>query len=365
MNEIEPSRNTGNFAQHFAPLAEVRRAGVTESVHFGAVAVVTTDGRLVYSAGNPDFLTFARSSSKPFQATPLLKTLQLRREKSITQTDPLNLNHDELALLCASHNGEARHAAACDTILAKAGLTASRLRCGCHTPYYFSFFNRHTTQENWAAQYNNCSGKHAGMLAHCALHGNMNDMSAEESLNEYLSPAHPLQAEIKTAVAHWAGLRSDQLIEGIDGCSAPTFAMPLARLAQAFAALANPATDSRYGDAMPRLFDAMTQSPAMVSGEGRNDLAFMLAGRGDWACKFGAEAVQGIGIRSLGLGIAIKIADGNMRGLFPAAVAVLEQLGVMNDAARAELMAWRQPAINSVAGAPVGDVLPAVTLLAH
>jgi L-asparaginase II len=109
-------------------------------------------------------------------------------------------------------------------------------------------------------------------------------------------------------------------------------------------------------------FNAMTMHPEMVSGEGRNDLAYTLAGGGDWVCKIGAEGVQAIGIRSLGLGIAIKVADGNMRGLHPAAVAVLEQLGLMNDERRAALASWAHPCLKSAAGLPVGDIVPAVKL---
>jgi L-asparaginase II len=157
----------------------------------------------------------------------------------------------------------------------------------------------------------------------------------------------------------------EALVAATDGCSAPTYALPLHKLALGYARLATSGQNHHgYATALQTAFNAMTAHPEMVSGEGRNDLAFTQAGGGDWVCKIGAEGVQAIGIQSLGIGIAIKIADGNMRGLHPATLAVLEQLGVMNDARRALLQPWAQPTINSAVGQAVGSVEGVVELKA-
>jgi L-asparaginase II len=142
----------------------------------------------------------------------------------------------------------------------------------------------------------------------------------------------------------------------IDGCSAPNYAVPLARLAQAFARLASDRRDPDYGSAPRILADAMTAHPEMVSGERRNDLALMRAGRGDWVTKIGAEGVQAIGIRSKGIGIVVKVVDGGKRGLYPATVAALDQLGLLDSHQRAELAEWRAPVVRNYRGIATGHV---------
>jgi L-asparaginase II len=345
--------NLQDSQQHlgFVPLAEVRRADMTESVHYGAVAVTNVRGTLLYAAGDPRKMTFARSALKPFQAAPFFAADGVRR---------LGLTLDEAAVMCASHSGETRHAQAVASILSKADALPAQLRCGCHVPFKFSWFDKlPPAGEVWSELHHNCSGKHAGFLAASRLQGAV--------LEGYISPQHPVQLASRKALASCVGLRSDDLIAGTDGCSAPTYALPLHSLAQGFArlALGKDTPDDASHEFMHGLdvaFSAMTTHPEMVSGEGRNDLAYTHAGGGDWVCKIGAEGVQAIGIRSLGLGIAIKVADGNMRGLHPATVAVLEQLGVMNDERRAALSHWARPQLSSAAGLPVGEIAPVVAL---
>jgi L-asparaginase II len=335
----------------FAPLTEVRRAGVTESVHYGAVAVTNARGNILYAAGDPRKMTFARSALKPFQAAPFFAADGVRR---------LGLTLAEAAVMCASHSGEDTHTQAVASILSKADALPMQLRCGCHVPFKFSWFNKlPPTGEVWSELHHNCSGKHAGFLAAARLQGG--------ALDDYISPQHSVQIASRKALASCVGLNKDDLIAGTDGCSAPTYALPLHSLAQGFArlALGNNVPDEashEYKHGLDIAFNAMTRHPEMVSGEGRNDLAYTLAGGGDWVCKIGAEGVQAIGIRSLGLGIAIKVADGNMRGLHPATVAVLEQLGLMNAERRAALATWANIALKSAAGLPVGDIIPAVRL---
>jgi L-asparaginase II len=156
-------------------------------------------------------------------------------------------------------------------------------------------------------------------------------------------------------VAHLAGLDEEALALGIDGCSAPNYAMPLSRLARSYARLAQPESDALYGESLTQLGQAMSMHPELVSGTGRNDADFMRAGRGDWVSKVGADGVQVVGSRSRGQALAIKIMDGNKTALFAATVEALDQLGWLDDAQRRELAPWRAQVLLNVAGAPVGE----------
>jgi L-asparaginase II len=163
-------------------------------------------------------------------------------------------------------------------------------------------------------------------------------------------------------VATFTGVAEDRLVAGTDGCSAPNYAVPLSALARAFARLATAENDPDYGEAPRRLADAMTAHPEFVSGEHRSDLALMRAGRGDWVTMIGAEGVQAIGIRSLGLGVAIKVADGQKRGLYPALVAVLEALGVVDAPSREILAPWGRHTLYNYRGLATGETRGVVVL---
>jgi L-asparaginase II len=321
---------------------------VTENVHMGSVAVVDSAGRLLWSAGDPDYLTFTRSSLKPFQALPFILDGGPER---------FGLTRDELALLCASHSGEEKHVHMVRSILARIGLDESHLECGCQVPLYYDFVNLPPPPDRrWSPLHHNCSGKHSGFLAWCRMHG--------APTQRYVDPAHPLQQAVRATLAEAVQMPGERLPMGIDGCSAPNYALPLSRLAYLYARLAQ-GRDDRFGSALGVLRDAMTARPDLVSGEERSDLHLMTAGRGDWVCKIGADAVQAIGIRSAGIGIAIKVADGASRALHPATCSVLEQLGVLDDHARKVLERYIEPPIKNARGAVAGHVRPLFTLARH
>lgn len=335
---------------HTIPLVETTRGypasgNVVENVHLGAVAVVDTSGKLLWSAGDPHYLTFTRSALKPFQALPFLLA---------GGADRFGLTRPELALLCASHSGEDKHLRTVQTILAKAGLDEHQLECGCGVPLYYEALGVPAPEQRWTPLHHNCSGKHSGFLAWCRLH----DVGTEG----YVEQSHPLQQAIRTCIGELAGMSGADLPVGLDGCSAPNYAMPLARLAHMFARLAQGGADPVHGSAMGDLFDAMTGHPDLVSGQARCDLAYMSAGAGDWVTKVGADAVQTIGVRSAGIGIAIKIADGAKHTLQTATYAVLDQLGLLDQQQRALLDDYRQPLLHNVRGAVVGDMRACFTL---
>lgn len=329
----------------FVPLAVETRGPAVESVHYGAVAVVDRQGSVVYRAGDPDVLTFTRSALKPLQALPLVAAGGIERfGYSVPQT----------ALLCASHSGEPRHVAAVADMLAKSGSSPDELQCGTHAPGFYEARGEIPPPPPYSPLAHNCSGKHSGMLAYCVLCG------APKA--SYLALDHPLQVAIRRAVAEFTSVPEPDLVAGIDGCSAPNYAVPLSGLARAYARLATADSDPAYGAAPRRLAEAMKAHPEMVSGERRSDLALMRAGRGDWVTKIGAEGVQAIGVRSHGLGIAIKVADGQKRGLYPATVAVLDTLGLLDAAAREELAPWARRVVRNYRGLETGAVCPAVVL---
>jgi L-asparaginase II len=195
------------------------------------------------------------------------------------------------------------------------------------------------------------------MLAYCR--------QSSLPLEDYVAFDHPLQQAIRAAVAHFTGVAGRDMIGVVDGCSAPNYAVPLSRLAYAYARLAAEGEDARYGAAPAKLAQAMRTHPEMVSGERRNDLTLMRAGRGAWVTKVGAEGVQALGLRSKGWGVAIKVVDGNARGLHPATVAVLDQLQMLDDAQRTELSAWREPTLRNYRGMLTGRISPVVELEAR
>jgi L-asparaginase II len=321
------------------PLVETTRGGTTECVHYGSIAVTDPAGRVMAAVGDPDSLNFTRSALKPLQALPLVEDGGMER---------FGFTSHELALMCASHSGEAVHVGIVQRMLAKAGADAGQLQCGCHPPSYFTATNTVAPAgAAWSPLHHNCSGKHAGFLAYCRMHGH--------PFETYLDSGHPLQQRIRTTVARVGN--GEGVAWGIDGCSAPNCAMPLKRLAQAYARVA-------AGEApeLAALFFAMTRHPDLVSGTRRMDLAIMQTGGGDWISKSGADGIQAIGVRSRGLGVAIRIADGNPRALHAATVAALEQLGLLDDPSGTSLAAYDCPPIRNYRGIETGGVVPVFKL---
>jgi len=330
----------------YVPLAVVTRGDHVESVHFGAVAVVDRDGRLLFSAGDPHTPVFTRSTLKPLQALPFVRDGGPAR---------FGYSRDQVALLCASHSGEPRHVAAVGDMLARAGFDADALQCGTHAPGFYEVRGDTPPPPPWSPLAHNCSGKHAGMLAACAMHGWPHA--------DYLAFDHPLQRAIRAAVAGFCDLPEGSLVAGIDGCSAPNYAVPLSSLARAFARLAagSPAEDP-FGIAAATLRDAMLGAPEMVSGQGRTDARLMEVGRGDWVAKIGAEGVQALGVASRGIGVAVKVADGGRRGLLPATVATLAQAGLAGPDQRAALESLCRPSVRNYRRTVTGSIEPVVSL---
>ena len=330
------------------PIAATFRGGHPENVHYGSFVVVSASGEVLASAGDIEFSVFTRSALKPFQAMPLIA----QGAERYGLTDP------DIALLCASHNGEPRHTERVASLLSRIGASESALACGIHEPYFFRTLGQTPPA---GARFNrlqhNCSGKHTGMLMLAHVLG--------QPLEGYLGADHPVQQAIADSVAHFSGIAPQRLVRGIDGCSAPNYALPLRALAQAFARLTLETADAVFGHTPLRIARAMSRHPEMVSGEGRNDLVLMRAGAGDWVSKVGADGVQAIASFSRGVGIAAKVSDGNLTPLMVALVSALEQLGWTDDHSRAALAALLPPPLKNAAGIEVGDMRSVLQLQHH
>ena len=308
---------------NYLPLVEITRGPIVESIHCGAIAVVDIHGRVLASAGDPEIVTYPRSTAKPVQVLPFVELGGPRR---------FNLTERELAVMCASHSGTDDHFAVVSGIQAKIGVSESDLLCGVHAPMDKPTAIAMTRRgEIPTPNRHNCSGKHTGMLAQAALRG----LSKEE----YIDPQHPVQQLILQTFAEMTDMPVGQIGIGIDGCSAPVFALPLRNMALAFARLADPAglTPARAA-ACRQITQAMMAHPDMVAGPGRFDTLVMglLAGR--VFAKGGAEGYQGMGLMpgalgpgSPALGIAFKIADGDQsdRARNVVSIEILRQLGLL------------------------------------
>jgi L-asparaginase II len=299
----------------YDPIFQLTRGDIVESVHFGAIAVVEPSGRLAAWYGDPGLITFTRSSAKPMQVLPFLENNGMSH---------YGLTLQEVALLCASHSGTDEHVAVVNSIQAKTGVKESDLMCGTHTVY-----DRKTAEamkargEAPSPNRHNCSGKHTGMLAYTR----MLNISTSPGDLPYIDPSHPVQQKILATLAEMADLAPAQIHVGIDGCSAPNFALPLRNTALAFARLCQPdGLAEKRAETCRLITKAMLTYPDMIGGPDNFDTTLMQASQGRVICKGGAEGFQAFGIMpgsirpgSPALGVAFKVSDGDLKGHnFPA-----------------------------------------------
>jgi L-asparaginase II len=324
-------------------LTTLTRAGRAESWHRGAIAVAT-GAATIWSAGDVATPVYPRSALKPFQALPLV-------EDGLDRS--LGLTAQELTLTVASHSGDERHVEVAASLLAKGGVEASALLCGSHAPLDESAARRLVREgREWTVLHHNCSGKHSGMLIQ-ARH-------AGAPLANYVDADHPIQRRIRERLAEFAGVAPASLGVGIDGCSAPAFALPLAALARAMARFAEPKEwKEPVAGACRRLFDAVVAEPHFLSGRRRFDLAVMTAGHRRVICKSGAEGVVALALRPPraglpALGVAIKIDDGNQRGYYRPALELLRWLGFDPPATPEELSSAVDPVLHNYRGLEIG-----------
>jgi L-asparaginase II len=398
--------------QSFSPMVEVTRGERVESLHRGAIAVVDADGRLVGSWGNPAEPVYVRSSAKPFQALALVCS---------GAADAYGITEEELAVVCGSHSGEPQHVQLVRSVLHKAGLGDGDLRCGIHPP--FDPGVRRTlalSGEEPNPLHNNCSGKHAGMLAAARYLG--------LPTASYVDPEHDIQIAIRGLLAFLAGLETDEVGLAVDGCAVPTFHVPLRGFALAMARLAavgeglemdslapaegeddldgepyEPDEDEPEGprrrapqtslqgsgegaedapssapesasdddqfpvpvpEALERIWTAMKNHPVLIAGSRRRLCTDLMRVAGPMGiplvAKSGAEGVYAMAVvqRGQAFGIALKVEDGAERARNAAALETLFQLGLLPGEAREALAGYHHPVVRTLRDEPVGEVRP-------
>ena len=315
------------------------RSGLVESAHRVAAAVADASGTLVASTGDPDSVVWWRSAAKPFQAVPLIED---------GAADALGLDDEELALACASHSSEPRHRVIAERMLRRLDLDEGALACGPHPPLGAAVHEgvlRDGVQPT--PVWSNCSGKHAGMLALARHHGWPTD--------GYERAGHPVQDRIVRSIMTWSGAGPDELRLGVDGCTAVCFALPLVRMATAYARLG-----AGTSPALARVRDAMLAYPGLIAGMGRPCTDVMEAWPGEIIAKVGAEGVYSATLPRLRLGIALKVESGDARAAPVALVAIVRQLlarlapGLAAEFPAAKLDRYVTPEVRNTRGAVTG-----------
>src|SRR6185369_11520558 len=337
------------------PLVEVKRGAITESRHRGHIVAVEPGGNIIASLGAPHNVTFPRSSAKPFQALPLLLTGAAER---------FGFTDREVALACASHNGEPIHTEIVASMLRKIGLGPEALKCGVHEPYSVeAAAELRARGEEPNVLHNNCSGKHAGMLA-VALH-------LGASIDNYISPENPVQKSIADVFSKFSDIAVTDMAVGIDGCGAPIFGVTMKAMALAYARLVSPpeSFDNPTRAACERVVRVMTAYPELIGGTSqRLDTEVMRAARGRVVSKVCAEGVYTAGIVPCkewpnGFGIAIKIEDGDDKRARPTVVIeALRQLGVLRDESLEAVARYAFFPVKNRRGDVVGEISASFSL---
>ncbi len=330
------------------PAVGVTRGPLVESIHAVALCAVDPSGEIALAVGDIDTPVFLRSSAKPFIAAAAVRAGAIER---------FGLTDAELAVMCASHNGEPFHTAAVESILAKIGATPADLQCGIHAPSYEPAARALTERgEMPSVLHNNCSGKHAGVLALSRL--------LDAPFANYLAVDHPAERAVLAMCERVSDDRfgADRL--GIDGCGIPVYATPLRNAALSFARLATlDGLDDADARALERVRAAMLGEPAYVAGTARFDTDLMVATNGRIACKAGAEGVHADALLAHGLGLVVKCIDGTRRAVPPATLAALRALGALSAKEEALLEPHARQIVQNHAGTVTGEVgvLPAFT----
>jgi len=333
-------------------LVELTRGAVVESIHRGAFAVARADGHMIASCGNPSLGTWVRSAAKPFQALGLFESGAI---------DRFHIPEDELAIVIASHSGEDFHIRLVMSLMTRTGVREEWLLCGPQAPFDpITRAEMIRTGAKPGVLQNNCSGKHAGMCASA--------LSMGVPVEGYVDPAHPVQEANRRRLALLGRMGGPgEVGVAVDGCSVPTFGVPLDRFATAFARLAEAgaASGAEAVPGMKAVWDAMVRRPEVIAGtRERIDTALMLGAREaglPLVAKAGAEGVYAIGVvseRHGPIGIALKIEDGGERARNVAAIEILERLELARDPVLDLVAEYRARRLTNRAGRIVGEIRP-------
>ena len=331
-------------------LVETTRGDLVESRHRGAAVVVDAAGKVVLSWGDVATPVYARSAIKALQALPLIES---------GAADAYGLSDEELAIACASHWGEPFHVDTVTAWLNRAGLSIDDLECGAHQPHNQDAAKAlHVAGAEPTAVHNNCSGKHSGMLCTARHLG--------EPTKGYVRWQHPVQQRILGILEMMCGLDLSDAPRGIDGCAIPVIAMPLGNIALGMAKLADPGElPPARAAAVQRICTAIAAAPHMVAGTGRFGTEVMTVCGGDAIIKNGAEGIFCGALPTLGLGVALKIHDGAARAAEVAMAAILQRLGILDQARSARLADRLKVPLLNRNGTHIGDIRATQTIVSH
>ncbi len=322
-------------------IVELARGGCVESRHRVSAAVVDANGQLLAWLGNPELLAFFRSAAKPLQALPLVAD---------GVTEVYEFSDSELAVCCASHSGEPAHVEAVRSILRKIGCSTADLVCGPHRPFHKPAAAELRRQGRKPSRlHNNCSGKHAGMLAW--------SRHSDVDIKDYHHADHPVQMRICREIGSWTDSTCEALPVGIDGCGVPSFAQTLNVMAHAYARIIAEAEREPEG-AAGRVTRAMTTQPFYVGGTNRLTSRLMEVTDGRLLAKYGAESVYCLGDRQRGWGIALKVEDGDKRAIGSAVIELLSQLDLLSGDELKALDDRHTLPVKNTRGEIVGEVRP-------
>ncbi len=322
-----------------ASLFQTRRNNVVERLERGHCVLSDPQGEVVWSVGDTDHLTYLRSSAKPMQVTALLLSGAAER---------FALEPAHIAVSCGSHHGEPRHVHTVGDLLRRSGVAPEMLQCGTHDLAAPISYPLARAGLHPSPLHNNCSGKHAGMLAAAQAMG--------APLGSYLNRDHPVQKRILQSVSRCAGVSPDRIAVGIDGCSAPNFALPMRHIARCFAQIADPSgLEPDLAAALNSAGAAMRADPWLVSGTDSLDTALMSAFPTMIISKGGAEGLQCVALPSHGLGLAVKFESGRADGIGAVVLAILRGLGMIGESVPEPLGRFDAPAVRNHRGLVVGD----------
>jgi L-asparaginase II len=321
---------------------QITRGGIVESIHTIAACALDAGGKTVLAYGDVGgFPVFLRSSAKPFIAAAVIKAGARER---------FGLEPREIAVMAGSHGGQTFHVEAVRSILQKIEMPEEALQCGVHPPYNAAAaLELERSGEPLTPIYNNCSGKHAGILALCKI--------MEADPQTYLDAENRAEQFILDFCARVSDVTTAEMPVGIDGCGIPVYAVPLRNAALSFLRLATlDGLKAEDAAALRIVRDAMIAFPEYVSGTGEFDARLMEAGGGSIVCKAGAEGVHGVGVLTPGLGLVCKVLDGTARARGPAVLAILKSLGALSPAQLTKLADLERPIVYNRAGRAVGDI---------
>lgn len=323
-------------------LALLTRSGYVESIHYGYICVVDSTGKIIKEIGDSSTKIYFRSSAKPIQAVMAVES---------GAADHFRFTKKEISIMCSSHSGQMMHQDTVSEMLNKIGEEANVLKCGTMIPYNQEEAKRlYINKEEPSVLHCSCSAKHTGMIT-LAKYRN-------HPIENYNKIEHPVQQEILDTVSYFADYNKEDIVVGVDGCGAPIYLLPIYNIALSYARMMNAANDknSKYHKSCKRIVEAMTEYPEMVAGDKEFCTELMIGASGKLIGKVGSEAVYCVGIKGKGIGICVKIVDGNERAVYPVVMQVLKELNILDNDELDWLKKWDRIELRNNLNEVIGEI---------